>query len=272
MTFGVGAALYALGNVTAVMTSGEISRVFGRRQLADRMHSLAGHYIVCGFGRMGQAVCRSLSREGVSFVVIDRDSELTAKADDLGHLYLLGDASDEAILHMAGIQRAGGLVSCLAHDADNVFVTLTARELKPELTIIARAETEAAERRLIRAGANRAICLPIIGALKVNRMLLHPAMEDLLDATHGNDIVVDHLHVSEMTGFEGRSLRELALPQTYGVIVLAVDRADGGRRFNPPADHPLEAGEKLIVVGQGDTLEQLDPIRRPRSAGGGDRA
>ena len=155
------------------------------------------------------------------------------------------------------------------HITANIFTTvgdidakLTARELKPEMTIIARAETEATERRLMLAGASRAICLPIIGALKVNRMLMYPAMEDLLEATHERDIVVDHLNVSDTPEFVGRSLRDLALPSIHGVIVLAVDSADGDRRFNPPADHTLAAGEKVIVVGSGDALEQLESVGR----------
>lgn len=264
MVFGVTAALYALGNVTAVLTSGEINRVFGRRQLADKIRSLKGHYIVCGFGRMGQAVCRSLYNDGVSFVVIDRDPEQTAAADEADFLYLLGDASDETILRLAGIDRSNGLVTCLTHDADNVFVTLTARGMKQDLTIIACAETEATERRLLRAGADRAICLPIIGALKVSRMLLRPAMEDLLAATREHDIAVDRLSVSEMQGLIGQSLRDLALPRTHGVMVLAVDSVNGDRQFNPSADHTLEAGEQLIVVGPGDALAQLESAYPPQ--------
>ena len=158
---------------------------------------------------------------------------------------------------MAGIARARGLVACLPHDADNVFVTLTARELNAKLMIIARAEQVASEPRMERVGADRVVCPPTIGALKVTRMLLHPAVEDLLDATVSEDMAIDKVSVSNLEGFVGQSLRELALPNQYGLMVLSVVGADGRRLFSPPADHVLAYGEQLIVIGTGDSVQRL---------------
>ncbi len=257
IVFGIGAAVYAFGSIMTLITGGEIQRMLGRRQLFGKIQSLENHYIVCGFGRMGQGVARSLAREGESFVVIDREADKTAIAEDRDYLYLLGDATDEVILNLAAIQRAKGLVACLPHDADNVFVTLTARELNQKLTIISRAEQESTQRRLLSAGASRVICPPVIGAIKVTRMLLHPAVEDMLDATMSGEFAFDRINVDDTPSMTGRSLRDLELPREYGLMVLVVQRADGSRLFNPPADHELTAGEQIIVIGPREAVDRL---------------
>ena len=255
--FGIGAAAYALGSVTALSTSGEVQRTFGRRSLVDKIKSLEGDYIVCGFGRMGQSICRELAREGIDFVVIEKESEATTRAEELDYIYLLGDASDEQMLRMSGIAKAKGLVATLPHDADNGFVALTARGMNERLQIIARAEREEAESRLQRAGADRVICPSVIGAMKITRMLLHPAVEEFLEATASRDLAVDRLHVRDLKGVAGQTLRDVALPSRFGITVFAVEGADGQRLFNPSAEHVLKDDEQLIVFGQRQAVDQL---------------
>jgi voltage-gated potassium channel len=255
--FGIGVAVWAFSSIMALVTGGEIQRMLGRRELFGKIRSLDNHYIVCGHGRMGQSIARSLARSGQSFVVIDKDAERTSEAEERDYLYILGDATDENILSMAGVHRAKGLVACLPHDADNVFATLTARELNARLTIIARAEQESTERRLLNAGASRVICPPVIGAMKVTRMLLHPAVEDMLDATMSGEFALDRVNVDDMPAVNGKTLRELALPSEYGLMVLAVQRGDGSRLFSPPADHKLSGGEQIIVVGRRESVDRL---------------
>jgi voltage-gated potassium channel len=264
IVFGIGAAVYAFGNVMALVTGGEVQRMLGRRQLTGKMRSLEGHYIVSGFGRMGQGVARSLAREGAAFVVIDRSREMTTAADDMNYLYLLGDAADESILRMAGIDRARGLVTCLPHDADNVFATLTARELNPKLTIIARAEQEQTERRLISAGADRVISPPVIGAVKVTRMLLHPAVDEFLDAAAAQNVGLDRITVTKASGLAGKSLRDLGLPRSHGLMVLAIESRQGQREFNPSADHILREDEQVIVMGPREAVDRLAGTRPVR--------
>ncbi len=265
--FGIGVAVYAFSSVMALVTGGEIQRMLGRRQLTDKMRNLEDHYIVCGFGRMGQGVARALARERSAFIIIDKNSEMTQLADELGYLYVLGDAADEMLLKMARIDRAAGLVSCLPHDADNVFCTLTARELNGKLKIIARAEQEQTEKRLLSAGADRVISPPVIGAIKATRMLLHPAVEEIIDAATGQDVGIDKLSVNETGALAGKSLRELKLPQDYGLMVLAVESADGSRKFNPEAEYVLKAGEKLVVIGPRDAVDRVSETGRSASLG-----
>lgn len=257
IVFGIGGAVYAFSSVMALMTSGQIRSILGRRQLTGKIQSLSDHYIVCGFGRMGRSVCNSLAEAGRSFVLIDHDAERTAAADTVGHLYVLGEAADEKALENAGIARARGLVTCLKHDADNVFVTLTARGMNPKLTIIARSEAEGTEKRLTRSGADRVITPSVIGAHKITRMLLHPAVEDMIDAAAAEHIAIDRVAVGQLSGLTGRSLRDVALPKEYGVTVLAVETPDGRRQFNPPADHVLAADEQMILVGPAPAIDRL---------------
>lgn len=254
---GIGSAAYAFGNVMAVMTSGQIQALLGRRQLTGKIESMSDHYIVCGYGRMGRSVCASLGDAGVDFVLVDHATDRTAKAGDRNYPYIVGEAADEVVLRAAGISRARGLVTCLPHDADNVFVTLTARGLNEHLTIIARSESEATESRLIRSGANRVVTPTLIGAHKITRMLLHPAVEDLIDATAAADLAIDRVSVGHMKGLAGRSLKELALPKAFGVMVLAVEQEAGKRLFNPPADHVLKESDQIILVGPKGSIERF---------------
>ncbi len=164
MVAGISTALYAAGNLVAFIIDGELRSLLGRRQLQNRISRLKDHYIVCGFGRMGRALCETLAEKKVPFVLIDHNADRTAEADQLGYLYVYGNAMDEHRLQDARIETARGLTSCLRSDSDNVFVTLTARGLNENLTIIARAENDNAHQKLLRAGANRVICPPVIGA------------------------------------------------------------------------------------------------------------
>jgi voltage-gated potassium channel len=254
--FGIGSAAYALGSVTALITSGELQRTLGRRQLVDRIQNLTDHYIICGFGRMGQNIAATLAASRRPFVIIDLDDAMTQLADDHDYLYLLGDASDEQILRMASIAQAKGLVATLPHDADNVFVVLTARGMNSKFHIIARAEREETEPRLERAGADRVICPAVIGAGKITRMLLHPAVEDILEATVTRDMAIDRLLVDNIPGLEGQTLREAALPKKYNIMVIAIETGQGKRIFNPPADYQLGAGDQLIVIGTEESVNK----------------
>lgn len=257
IVFGIGAAMYGFGQVMAITTGGQIQRMLGRRQLQKEIKTLRDHYIVCGFGRMGQSVCESLKDEGKRFVLIETDDERAAMADELGYIYINGDAADEDVLSQAGIEYSRGLVTCLRHDADNVFVTLTAHGINPELQVIARSESQATEHRLKRAGASRVICTPVIGANKVTRMLLHPALEDLVDATIEKDLAFDRIHVNRLEDLVGKTLTELHLPRDHGVIVLAIEKLDGRRMFNPPEDHVLKEDELMLVVGPRKAVDDL---------------
>ena len=258
MACGIIAVLYAGGNLVAFLIGGEMRRLLGRQQLQKKIDQLHNHYIVCGFGRMGRALCDALTKKGAPFVLIEQDTELTAEADRLGYLYALGDAMSEELLNAVRIEHARGLAACLSGDAENVFVTLTARGLNEKLTIIARSENVGTEAKLHRAGADRVICTPLLGANRIMTMMLHPAVAELLDlAVTGPDLEISKVSLDQLPQAVGRSLADLALPATTGMMVVALVHADGQRQFNPPPDMHFQHGDEMIVIGPAGGVEKM---------------
>ena len=258
MLVGVVTALYAAGNLVAFLIGGELKNVLGRRQLEGKIKGLRDHFIVCGFGRMGRALCDALRDRNISFVVVDHNPERTAMAGQRGHLYILGDATLEQTLETAHILEARGLASCLKSDADNVLVTLSARGLNDSIVITARAEKEETEKKLLRAGANRVICPPIQGATRIMQMMLHPAVDELLDiVVSGQDLEISKVKASELPRALGHTLGELKLPTRTGLTVVVVVHRDGRRLFNPPSGFRIEADDELVVIGPPDGVDAL---------------
>lgn len=258
MLVGISAALYAAGNVVAFIIDGELHRLFGRQQLQNKIGKLKDHYIVCGFGRMGRALCERLRDKKVAFVVIEHNPERAQEAGELGYLHIQGDAMSEHVLQSARVEHARGLATCLRTDADNVFVTLTARGLHDSLTIIARGEEFEAESKLRRAGADRVICLPLLGANRITHMLLQPGIDELLElAVSGPDLEVSKISLGRLPGAVGQSLRDLALPTEFGLMVVAVISPGGQRLFNPPPDSLLGADDELVVISTEGGVERM---------------
>ncbi|HSR54558.1 MAG TPA: NAD-binding protein [Acidobacteriota bacterium] len=258
MLVGIITALYATGNLVAFLIDGELKRVLGRRQLENKVAKLEDHFVVCGFGRMGRALCSALHEKGIPFVVIDFDPERTAMAEARHYLYLLGDATLEKTLEQARIETARGLASCLKGDPDNVLVTLSARGLKEDLLITARAEMEETGPKMFRAGANRVICPPVLGAKRILQMMLHPAVEELVDvAVSGAELEISKIAAGELPRAVDRTLAELQLPAKTGLMVIMVVHPDGKRKFNPSPQFTIKEGDDLIVVGPPSGLDIL---------------
>lgn len=260
MCLGVMTVFYVGGNLVAFIVDGELRHMFGRRHLEKQINHLKNHVIVCGFGRMGEALCDRLAAQGHHFVIVENDGDKKAVADAKGYLIIQGDAMSEQTLNEAQIHRAVGLASCLQSDADNVFVTLTARELNEDLVIIARSENKETEAKLKRAGVSRVICTPEHSAAKAMQMLMHPAVEELVElAVSGDDLEVTKVQLVQLPKACGKSLRELALPKVSGHIVVAMVKPNGQRTFNPPPDTLLQTGDELIVIGPiGGTTRLFD--------------
>ncbi len=180
---GLGVVLYTLSAVIEKVVEGEFQQFFGRRRMQKQIEALADHYIVCGFGRIGEIVCRELASKPVPFVIIEKDEERVRAAEAANHLVLTGDAADEEILMNAGAQRAKGLFATLATDAANVFVTLTAKGVNSTLFIVARAESDRSERTLLRAGADKVISPYAMGGHRMAQAALRPAVVDIIDST-----------------------------------------------------------------------------------------
>ena len=255
---GISASLYAAGNLVAFIVDGELRRVFGKRQLQNKIGRLKDHYIVCGFGRMGRALCEALDRQEAQFVLIEHNTQRTQEAERLGYLHLHGDAMSEEVLMAARVDHARGLASCLRNDADNVFVTLTVRGINEKITLITRAEEIGSESKLRRAGADRVICPPVLGAKRITHMLLQPGIDDLLELTvTGPNLEISKVSLNQMPSAVGRSLRELSLPTEAGLMVVAVIHADGKRTFNPPPDAKLLPDDEMIVISPSGGVDKM---------------
>lgn len=250
MVAGIFAAFYAGANLVAFFVEGDLNRILGRRQLKKQINKLSNHFVVCGFGRMGSALCESLASRNAEFILVEQDPDKIAEADNLGYLFVQGDAMNEDVMEQARLREASGLATCITSDADNVFVTLIAREFNPDLMIIARAESQSTDGKLRRAGATRVICPPVISARKVTQMLLNPAVDELVDmAVTGEDVEVSKLRMTELPKAVGHSLRDLDLRNKTGLMAVAIVHKDGSRDYSPAPDTLFEPEDQCIVVG-----------------------
>jgi voltage-gated potassium channel len=257
---GVGTLYYLVGAMAQSMIEGQLDR--GRRRaMEQRIAHLKDHFIVCGFGRVGQQTCRQLMQERCAFLIIDSDEGRIARIEELGYLYLRGDASDDSVLKHAGIDRARGLLTAVQSDAGNVYITLSARALNPKLFIVARAATAEAEHKLTIAGANRVISPYILGGRSMAGHALRPAVMDFLDVlVHSDEMEMwlEEIVISPDSALDGAQIGALDLRETTGVTILAVRRVEGRMLFNPGANDILHAGDTLIVLGKRSDFDRMD--------------
>lgn len=241
----------------------ELGKFLGRRKLEKEIARFKEHFIICGYGRMGRLICRELSSNRVSFMVIEKDDKRIEQLTEDGFLYLKGDATEEEMLLKAGIDRAKGLVAVVSSDAHNLFITMTARQLNPKLHILARAEEEASERKLVRAGANRVVSPYIIGAQHLAQAILRPAVVDFIELatkSQSMELLMEELPVAADSSLVGKNLRESGLRQNLGLMVVAIEKASGQMIFNPGADLVLEEGDQLVTLGEKKALKGLESL------------
>ncbi len=249
---GVGSLGFAFASFVDFLVEGHLLGLLEDRRMTRSIESTDAHVIVAGMGRVGTEVASSFAREGASFVVVDADTDRVEFALEKGWLAVRGDATDEAVLKAAGIERAGSLVAALDSDADNVFVALTARTLNPELFIVARATTAATEDRLRKAGADRVTTPSVIGGRRMASLVLHPLVADYLDlVTHGDDFEFQ-LEEFELTAdgkIAGKTVRDARLHDDFGIFVLAVRGEGGNIEAKPTADTMLHPGDRVVLLG-----------------------
>lgn len=259
---GVATAGTVLSLVVGVIVEGHLRDILGRRQVQKAISALSGHTIVCGYGRMGSLVAEQLVSNGWDVVVIDAEAERTAAAERAGLPFVLGDAQEEDCLKAAGVERAAVLVGTLANDADNVFLTLTARQVNSSLRIVARAQQAATESMLRKAGASRVVSPQIIGANRIADVVVRPAVVDFVEMAHkGIELELDQLRLGETSKLIGRTLEQLALPRRIGVHVVAVRRADGEAVYHPTPDFELAAGDTLVLVGRKGSAAAVQQVQ-----------
>lgn len=257
---GVGALGFSLGTFIDFILEGHLTGILEARRMESRIKSLTDHYILAGMGRVGSVVARMLHEEGVTFVVIDHDEETLEGVAENGWLAVHGDATDERTLRDAGVERARGLVTALDTDAENTFVTLSARALNPEIFIVSRSSNETSEAKLRKAGANRVMTPTVVGGRRMATMVLHPVVADYLDLiSHGGEIEfrLEELDVSPGSKVDGKTIGELRIRHETGAFILAIKGLDGAIDTNPWADTSLRAGDRLVVFGTPSQLRDL---------------
>lgn len=264
MLVAVGVVLYALTAMVQAIVQSELLETFGQRRQSRKMSRLRNHFIICGAGRVGSHLVRGLIGSAETFIVIEKDPQRVAELTELGVTVLVRDATLEESLIEAGVEHARGLAACLPDDADNVYVVLTARDLNPEMHIVARAAEEQAEPKLIRAGANRVVAPTIIGGHRMAMALTKPAVDDFLGSITANklELAFEQLEVEPSSILTGHKLSETTIRSELDIVVVSIRRSDGQILFNPSGDATIEGGDILIAIGHAESLMKLAALAK----------
>lgn len=253
--------IYITGSIVQMLTQGEIHKMLGGRRMNREIKGLDNHVIICGFGRVGSLLAEDLAVSKVQTIVIDSAPETVELAEKLGCLVIRGDATDDEVLRSAGVEKAAYLATVLPDDSINVFVTLSASAINPQLKIIARGEDPATEQKLLRAGAWKVVMPTTVGALKISSFVTHPSVNNFLQLHGARQNIVEDLEslglslrdliVESMSPWVGRSIREIENNRDAAMIVLALKRADGQVMNNPADDSVVSEGDSLLYVSRG---------------------
>jgi voltage-gated potassium channel len=259
----LGIAGYALTTVGTFIVEGELYQVIRGRRMDKRITNLSNHVILCGGGRVGRSVADECHKTRTPFVVIEQDEVALQHVLELDDIpYLQGDATQDEILLLAGIERAKGLIAALGEDKDNVFIVLSARSLNPRLRIVARATEEKNIGKLRKAGADEVVSPNVIGGLRMASVMLRPTVVNFLDQmlrVTGETLRVEEVHVDKVPGLVGKTLAGADIRQRYGMLVVALRSREGRHQFNPSGQTLLQSGDILIVMG---TPEQIAAIHQ----------
>jgi voltage-gated potassium channel len=264
MLMGVGGVALAASTIVQSVVQSELVSAFGQRRQSKKMSKLHDHYIICGSGRVGSHLIRDLQATGKPFVVIESDPQRAAEFAQRDITVLVADATLEESLREAGVDRARGLAACLPNDADNVYVVLTARDLNPNLRIVARAAEEQAEAKLLRAGANHVIAPTIIGGHRMAVALTKPAVSEFMDSITANELGLgfEQVEVDAASQLNGQELQSTPVRSELDVVIISIRRHEGEIIFNPGGDCRIETGDILIAIGRADALIRLNQMAR----------
>lgn len=260
---GMGIIAYIVGMIAQTMVDFQVRSIIGRTKLGRKMKTIKDHYIICGFGRIGTVICKEFKINKIPMVVIDNNPAARQVLENDNIPFIIDDATSEDVLIEAGMKRAKGLISVVASDADNLFITLTARGLNPSAFILARADEEKSEKKLMRAGADRVFLPYLIGGQKMAHSVTKPAVTDFLDFTvHNKDMGLEmkELLVSKKSHLDGVTLINSGIRQEMDVIFVAIRKKNGEMSFNPSSETRIEAGDTLISLGKSNDLERLSGI------------
>jgi voltage-gated potassium channel len=257
---GISLGTYTLGLLVRIFVEGELQFYLGRRKLRKQLSDLKDHYIVCGFGRIGRIVSEELAAARMPFVVIEQNAAKVEELEKNGYLYLNLDATTEDALRKAGILTAKGVVTAVRSDAHNVFITLTAKDLRPDIFVLSRTSDTSNEKKLLRAGASRVVAPYQIGGRRMAQVLKSPTVIDFIDTALMNtslDLAIEEALISPDSEYNGLTLVDSAIRRDFGIIMVAIKKASGAMVFNPLPTEKLTAGDVAVVIGKREELERL---------------
>ncbi len=263
---GVGYFLYIAGVIIQAIVEGEIQSILGRKRLDKKIKNMANHYVVCGYGRIGRVLCHLIREETQDIVVIDQDPELIPTLENDKMHYLQGDASDEDLLLKAGIKEASFLVAALATDTANVFLVLTARQLNPDIYIMARASNPSVRNKLVVAGANMVESPYDTGAMSMGLKLLRPSVSSFLDIALSRKveaIQIEEIFVPKSSKYTNIALKDSKIRQEFNLIIISIKKTSGEMLFNPHFETLIEPQDTLIVMGKTKELRQFSKAINP---------
>lgn len=256
---GISLLTYTLGQIAKIFVEGELRTLLGRRKLGKQISELAGHYIVCGFGRIGEVICKELADEHIPFLVIEKGDKIEL-LEKMQYLHIVGDATADEVLLQAGLMKARGLATAVSSDADNVFITLTAKGLRPDIFVLSRAADLKNESKLLRAGASRVICPYNMGGTKMAQILKKPTVVDFLDtAMMSGDLglKLEEALVQPTSILVGQTLINSNLRRDFGVIIVAIKKANNEMVFNPGPLSLIEANDVIVAIGKQDDMRKM---------------
>lgn len=268
IVFGASSLAYTLGALFQFMVEGQLRSILGRKKLEKQINNLNNHYIVCGYGRIGRLICREFAAKPAPFVVIEADSDACQQLEEHNRLYVRGDATRDEILEQAGIRRAKGLITAVTSDSANVYITLSARGLNPDLFILARASEEGAELKLKRAGANKVVSPYSIGANRMAHALLRPSVVDFIEIATGDkdmELQLEEIRVAPDSSLAGTTLLTSNIRQNHGIIIVGIRKDAQKILFNPASLTPIAAGDTLITMGDRAAIKDLEKIALGKS-------
>lgn len=260
---GVSVIGYIVGSLAQIMFEGQIQRVMGRKKVEKMIEKLTDHYIICGYGRIGSLICREFTSNKLSFVVVEKNMETTEKLEEEGYLHMKGDATLDETLLKAGIKRARGLISVVTSDTENVYITLTARGLNPDLYILARSGEEGSDLKLKRAGANKVVSPYIIGGTRMAQSILRPNVVDFIEIATGSDhldLQMEEITIPPHSAFAGETLVSSGFRKETGVIIIGIKKSNGKMVFNPHSQAKIEGNDTLIVLGEPSAILKLEGL------------
>jgi voltage-gated potassium channel len=260
---GITIGAYTIGTLLRMFIEGEFGRIFGRRKLERNISAMQGHFIICGFGRIGSIICMELKADSIPFIIIEEDPTKNGTLEKLGYLYINMDATSEEALMKAGIMSAKGLVTAVRSDANNVFITLTAKDLRPDIFVLSRASDVKNEAKLIKAGASRVVSPYLLGGRRMAEVLKRPTVVDFIDIAMANrklGLAMEEARVGDRSTLVGKNLIDSHLRQNYGVIIVAIKKTSGEMIYNPLPSEKLDAGDTIVVIGKKEDLKRMSEI------------